>query len=90
MTIAGPGKKDPVLGLRPVFVHSTARAHAAQAARANKLDRTRDDPDRLTPGLGTRHYPDAAAVTERITAIAPHAPCRGLPAQPDRHRRHHR
>jgi hypothetical protein len=45
MTIAGPGKKDPVLGLRRVFVHSTARAHAAQAARAKKLDRSRDDLD---------------------------------------------
>ena len=69
MTIAGPRKRDPVLTVRRVFVHSTARAAAAGAARAKKLDRARDDLDRLTRGLGTRHYPDAQAVTDRITAI---------------------
>ena len=70
MTIAGPRKKDPVLALRRVFVHSTARAHAAATARAKKLDRARDDLDRLVRGLGSRHYPDEKAVTERISAIA--------------------
>jgi transposase len=69
MTMAGPRKKDPVLGMRRVFVHSTARARAAAAARAKKLDRAAGDLDRLTRGLGTRHYPDATAVAERITAI---------------------
>lgn len=68
-TIAGPRKKDPVFTLRRVFVHSSARAHAAATARAKKLDRARDDLDRLTRGLGSRHYPDVKAVTERITAI---------------------
>jgi transposase len=70
MAIAGPRKKDPVVPLRRVFVHSSARAHAAAAARAKKLDRARDDLDRLSRGLGSRHYPDPNAVTERITAIS--------------------
>lgn len=70
MTLAGKRKRDPVLTLRRVFVHSTARAHAAATARAKKLDRARDDLDRLVRGLGSRHYPDEKAVTTRITAIA--------------------
>ena len=70
MTMTGPRKRDPVLHLRRIFVHSTARAHAAVTARAKKLDRARDDLDRLSRGLGSRHYPDAAAVTARITAIS--------------------
>ena len=53
-----------------MFVRSTARAHAAATARAKKLDRARDDLQRLQRGLGSRHYPDEKAVTVRITAIA--------------------
>jgi hypothetical protein len=68
MTIAGKRKRDPLLGLRRVFVHSSARAQAAASARAKKLDRARDD--LLVRGLGSRHYPDSAAVTARVAAIA--------------------
>jgi transposase len=70
MTLRGKRKRDPVCTLRRVFVHSTARAHAAVTARAKKLDRAREDLDRLVRGLGSRHYPDQKAVTARITAIA--------------------
>lgn len=70
MTLTGKRKKDPVLTLRRVFVHSTARARAAATARAKKLDRARDDLDRLVRGLGSRHYPHENAVTTRISAIA--------------------
>jgi transposase len=70
MTLAGKRKKDPMLTLRRVFVHSTARAHAAATARAKKLDRATGDLDRLVRGLGSRHYPDEKAVTTRVTAIA--------------------
>ena len=70
MTLTGKRKRDPIHTLRRVFVHSTARAHAAATARAKKLDRARDDLDRLVRGLGSRHYPDQQAVTTRATAIA--------------------
>lgn len=70
MILAGKRKRDPVLTLRRVFVHSTARAHAAATARTKKLDRATDDLDRLVRGLGSRHYPDHQAVTARITTIA--------------------
>jgi len=71
MSLAGPRKKkDPVLPVRRVFVHSTARAHAAASARAKKLDRATGDLDRLGRGLGSRHYPDEKAVAERVTAIS--------------------
>ena len=59
-----------MLVLRRVFVHSGARAAAAASARAKKLDRARDDLDRLGRGLGGRHYPDPDAVTARVAAIA--------------------
>lgn len=70
MILAGKRKRDPVLTLRRVFVHSTARAHAAATARAKKLDRATGDLHRLVRGLGSRHYPDEKAVTARITAVA--------------------
>jgi transposase len=70
MTITGRRQRDPVLGLRRVFVWSSARAGAAATARARKLDRARDDLERLTRGLGGRHYPDVAAVQARLAAIA--------------------
>lgn len=69
-TIAGPRKKDPALTLRRVFVHSSARAHAAATARAKKLDRATGDLDRLTRGLGSRHYPTEQSVAERISTIS--------------------
>lgn len=69
MALAGPRKTDPVASVRRVFVHSTTRAQAAITARAKKLDRARNDLDRLVRGLGSRHYPSEAAVTERIAAI---------------------
>ena len=59
MNLAGPRKSDPVLALRRVFVHSSARADAAVKARALKLERARGDLERLERGLGSRHYPDA-------------------------------
>jgi len=70
MTITGKRKRDPVLRVRRVFVWSSARAGAAATARARKLERATDDLERLTRGLGSRHYPDADAVTARVAAIA--------------------
>ncbi|MGH7759092.1 MAG: IS1634 family transposase, partial [Candidatus Dormibacteria bacterium] len=68
--ITGPRKADPVVALRRVFVWSSARSGAAQAARAKKLARATDDLDRLGRGLGSRHYPTVKAVDERLNAIA--------------------
>ncbi len=71
MTVTGPRKsKGPSYTVRRVFVYSSARAGAAATARAKKLDRARDDLERLTRGLGSRHYPTVEAVTTRITTIA--------------------
>jgi transposase len=69
MTLSDPKKKRPALTLRRVFVHSSARAKAAVTARAKKLDRAADDLARLTRGLGSRHYPDVAAVEARLAVI---------------------
>ena len=69
MIATGPRKADPSISLRRVFVYSSARATAAAHARQKKLDRARDDLERLRRGLGSRHYPDAAAVGARIAQI---------------------
>jgi transposase len=69
MSLAGPRKSDPVLALRRVFVHSSARADAALSARAKKLDRAREDLQRLERGLGSRHYPTEDKVSARIAVI---------------------
>lgn len=70
MVLTGPRKADPALELRRVFVWSSARAGAAAAARTKKLDRARDDLERLGRGLGSRHYPDPDAVEARVKVIA--------------------
>ncbi|HEX9543236.1 MAG TPA: IS1634 family transposase [Streptosporangiaceae bacterium] len=63
------GTKGPDITVRRVFVHSTARAGDAKIARARKPGRARDDLDRLTRGLGSRHYPGEAAVRNRLAVI---------------------
>jgi transposase len=70
MTLTGARTADPALTLRRVVVHSSARARAAATARADKLARASGDLDRLTRGLGGRHYPDADAVHARLQVIA--------------------
>ncbi len=71
MTLAPPKPtKGPSLALRRIFVWSSTRAGAAQVARTKKLDRATADLERLGRGLGGRHYPDAKAVEQRVTAIA--------------------
>jgi transposase len=68
--LAGPRKSDPVLALRRIFVHSSARAQAALNARTLKLARAREDLERLVRGLGSRHYPNADKVAARVAVIA--------------------
>jgi transposase len=78
MTLAGPRKRDPVLHLRRVFVWSSTRAAAAATARAKKLERARDDLQRLTRGLGSRHYPTVDKVQARLATIATQRRVSGL------------
>ena len=69
MILTGKKKAEPDLCLRRVFVWSSARAGAAERARAKKLDRARGDLERLGRGLGGRYYPTEKEVTERIAMI---------------------
>ncbi|GAA3520227.1 hypothetical protein GCM10023075_82020 [Streptosporangium album] len=70
LELAGPRKKDPLLTLRRIFGHSSARAQAAAGARALKLSRAREDLNRLQRGLGSRHYPTAEKVAAKIAVIS--------------------
>jgi len=69
MVLTGRTKTDPAVELRRVFVWSSARAVAAAKARDKKLDRARDDLERLGRGLGGRYYKTDNQVTERIAVI---------------------
>ncbi len=70
MVLSGPKKSDPPLCLRRVFVWSSARARAAQKARAKKLERACDDLERLGRGLGGRYYRTEKDVSDRVAVIA--------------------
>ena len=70
ITLAGKRKADADLTVRCVFVWSSARAQAAAQSRTKKLDRARDDLQRVQRGLGGPHYQTPAKVTERVTSIA--------------------
>jgi len=71
MDLAPPkATKGPTLALRRVFVWSSTRAGAAQLARTKKLERASGALARLGRGLGGRHYPNAEAVQQRVSAIA--------------------
>src|SRR6266511_3931162 len=54
MYLTGPRKKDPVLTLRRILVHSTANAAAQTKSLTLKLARARTDLDTLTRTAGTR------------------------------------
>ncbi len=69
MVLSGKKKGDLALHLRRVFVWSSARAGAAQHARAKKLERARDDLERLGRGLGGRYYRTDKQVHDRIAVI---------------------
>jgi transposase len=70
MVLSGKKKTDPALMLRRVFVWSSARAGAAAKARQKKLERARDDLERLGRGLGGRYYSTEAQVKERIAVVS--------------------
>lgn len=70
ITLAGKREADADLPVRCVFVWSSARAQAAAASRAKKLDRAREELQRVQRGLGGPHYRTPARVAERVAAIA--------------------
>lgn len=65
-----PGKNNPDLPCRRVFVYSSANARAQAINRARKLSRARPDLDKLVRTAGTHHYPDHDAVAAKLTALA--------------------
>ncbi|WP_405969311.1 IS1634 family transposase [Streptomyces sp. NBC_00988] len=68
-TLAGPRKRDPQVTVRRILVHSSANAAAQQAARTRRLDKAREELDKLQSACGGRHYATAQKVTARIGVI---------------------
>jgi transposase len=66
----GRRKTDQPQELRRILVHSSANAAGQKAARDRKLQRAREDLERLQRGLGSHHYPDQAKTDARLAAIA--------------------
>ncbi|WP_229865074.1 IS1634 family transposase [Streptomyces naganishii] len=69
-TLAGPRKRDPVLRVRRILVHSTAHAKGQQAARANRLAKASAELDKLVAAAGGRHYKTREKIAARVGVIA--------------------
>ncbi|WP_344641011.1 IS1634 family transposase [Kitasatospora cystarginea] len=69
-TMGGPRKRDPVLKLRRILVHSTGNAAGQKAARDKRLTRAREDLDTLARAAGGRYYSTAEKVAARVGVIA--------------------
>jgi transposase len=68
--LAGPRKRDPVLNLRRILVHSSGNAAGQQAARAKRLNRAREELDTVARGAGGRYYTTIEKITARVGVIA--------------------
>ncbi|WP_328686189.1 IS1634 family transposase [Streptomyces sp. NBC_00343] len=65
-TLSGPRKRDPQVTVRRILVHSSANAAAQQAARTRRLEKAREELDRLRSACGGRHYATVQKITARI------------------------
>lgn len=77
--MAGPRKRDPVLSVRRVLVHSTGNAKGQRAARDKRLTRAAQDLEKVRKGAGGRYYNTAEKITARLGVIAK---TRRIPAWP--------
>ena len=68
--LGGARKSDPVHTLRRILVHSSGNAEAQRAARARKLERAREDLEKLSAGIGGRYYRTRDKVAARLGVIA--------------------
>ncbi|SES50144.1 protein of unknown function, partial [Streptomyces sp. yr375] len=68
--LAGPRKRDPVLTVRRILVHSTGNAAGQRTARAKRLAKATEDLDKLARAAGGRHYKTVEKVAARAGVIA--------------------
>ena len=68
-TLAGPRKRDPQITVRRILVHSSANAQAQQAARTRRMEKAREELDKLQRASGGRHCATAQKVTARLGVI---------------------
>jgi transposase len=68
--LGGARKSDPVHTLRRILVHSSGNAQAQGAARARKLERAREDLEKLSAGIGGGYYRTRDKVAARLGVIA--------------------
>ncbi|WP_331742799.1 IS1634 family transposase [Kitasatospora sp. NBC_01300] len=69
-TLNGPRKRDPVLSVRRILVHSTGNAAGQQAARNKRLTRAAEDLDKVQRGAGGKYYNTVEKIAARIGVIA--------------------
>ncbi|MDT0347801.1 IS1634 family transposase, partial [Streptomyces litchfieldiae] len=68
--IPGPRKRDPVLEVRRVLVHSTGSAEGQRQARDKRLAKAASDLEKVQRGAGGRYYNIPEKIAERIGVIA--------------------
>ncbi|MGW3957381.1 IS1634 family transposase [Streptomyces sp. NPDC004752] len=69
-TLTGPRKRDPVLTVRRILVHSTGNARGQQAARAKRLAKAQEELDKLAGAAGGWHYRTREKIAARVGVIA--------------------
>ncbi len=67
--LRGPGRNDPPLTVRTVFVHSARTAEAAARSRGERITKAREALVTLRRNLGKRNYRTEQAVADRVGRI---------------------
>ncbi|MFH9616310.1 DUF4277 domain-containing protein [Streptomyces pratensis] len=68
--IPGPRKRDPVLQVRRILVHSTGNAAGQRQARTKRLAKATAELEKVQRGAGGRYYNTAEKLAARVGAIA--------------------
>jgi transposase len=68
--IPGPRKRDPVLQVRRILVHSTGNAAGQRQARTKRLAKATAELEKVQHGAGGRYYNTAEKLAARVEVIA--------------------
>ncbi|WP_455567670.1 IS1634 family transposase [Streptomyces celluloflavus] len=68
--VPGPRKRDPVLQVRRILVHSSGNAAGQRQARDKRLAKAAAELEKVRRGAGGRYYGTAEKIAERVGVIA--------------------
>lgn len=70
MDVPGPRKRDPVLSVRRILVHSTGNADGQRQAREKRLAKAADELAKVAGSAGGRFYSTREKIAARVGVIA--------------------